>query len=669
MYGEEAFTLEWSPYHLEAIEKIEEVIRESACYSLAMPRGSGKSTLCHWAMIWGLLCGHVEYAIYVGATSGASTTRLNSIKTTLRFNQALMDDFPEIIGPIRFCQGEARKAGGQKWKAESTEIRWGSDKLLLPTLQGFVEDSTWYSKVPYNFGGVLDFASLEGNIRGRSIELPSGKILRPQAAIVDDPQTRESAASPAQVIKREHILKGDIGYLGGPERPCGVAVPCTVVYEDDLAHRLLDHELNPEFRGTRSSMLPKFPGAGEEDEVEAEIMKMWEIDYEEKRRYDLLNGTSHATKYYEANREMMDKGAVASWPQRFSEIAGEVSAVQAAMNLYLADEMSFMCEAQNEPMPLEDREQAPLTTDDILARGINLKRFIAPTECEFLTSFIDISRNVLWYTTIAWNKETYKGHIVNYGVWPDQGKHYVTLATAKKTIPDLYPSDEYSVALTRAIDECVNFLQSCCYTTESGLEIYHERIGIDSGWGEESQTVYQYCRRSKQGRLLISTKGFGSTPARRPLVDPEKKREPNTSLVGQWKFTRNSVGSNLLQYDTNLWKSKVDSLLRLPVESSNGLTLFNAKEKGRKVNHRMLSEQLTAEKPMMIEGGGRRIETWKNGVHRDNHLFDCVVGATMLANVAGCKMQVKSATIAATSKSKSKTNRTKRKRKRFVQGD
>lgn len=666
-YGSAAFTLGWAPCHLEGIKKLEEAFQTSACYSLAFPRGFGKSTLCHWALLWGALCGHVEYAIYVGATAQASATRLSSIKTTLRFNEELYEDFPEIIGPIRFCEGEARKAGGQKFLKQPTEIRWGSDRLHFPTLQGF--DAAWYNEVPYNFGSVLDFASLEGNIRGRAIELPSGKVLRPQVAVVDDPQTRESAASPAQVLKREHILKGDIGYLGGPDRPCGVVVPCTVVYEDDLAHRLLDHELNPEFRGSRFAMLPDMPGTGLSEEEETEIMKMWEIDYDEKRRFDLINGTDFSGEFYKENQEKMDNGAKASWPERFSPLSNETSAVQAAMNLFLTDQMSFMCEAQNEPMPLEDRDQIPLTVDDILARGINLPQHKCPTKTEFLTSFIDISRNVLWYATVAWEKDTFKGHIVDYGVWPDQGKHYVTLATAKKTIPDLYKAQEYSVALTRAIDDCVGYILNCCYETEAGAVLYPERIGIDSGWGEESQTVYQYCRRSSQGRLLVSTKGHGSTPARRPLVDPEKKREPNTSLIGQWKFSRNRVGSNLLTYDVNLWKSKVNSLLRLPIESTSGLTLFNAKHRGRSINHRMFAEQMTSERPMWIEGGGRRIETWKNQPGRDNHLLDCVVGASMLAHVCGCKMQTTGTVLSAVGGNTSKVTKAKRRRRRFTQGD
>jgi hypothetical protein len=667
VYGTAAFTLAWSPYHLEAIEKIEDSVKNSGCYALAMPRGSGKSTLCHWALIWALFCGHSNYVIYVGATAGASATRLSSIKTTLRFNDLLMEDFPEICGPIRACQGEARRAGGQKFAGESTEIRWGSDKLLMPTLHEFAEKAKWYNDVPFNFGGVLDFASIDGNIRGRSLELPSGKILRPQIAVVDDPQTRESASSPVQVDKREATLKGDIGYLGGPDRQCGVIVPTTVIYEDDLSHRLLNHENNPEFRGTCSSMLPSMPGHGLPVAQKEKIEAMWAVDYDEKRRFDHLNGTTHSTEYYEDNFEEMNLGAVASWPERFSESKGEISAIQSAMNLFLTDELSFYCEAQNSPMPLVTSDRIPLTIADVYGRAINVPRNLAPADHDFITAFIDVSRNVLWYTLVSFKKDTFKGHILDYGVFPDQGRPYVTLASCKRTIPEAYPEAEYSVALTKALDSLTIELATRVYKTEGGQAINIEKIGIDAGWGEEAQTVYNFCRRSTLKHILVSTKGFGSTPLKRPLVDPEKKREPRSDLLGQWKFSRNTVGNNLLSYDTNLWKSKVNTLLRMPVESKSGMTIFGAKENGRSPDHRMFAEQNISEKAMLVEGGGRRIETWKNPPGKDNHLFDCLVGCTMLASVNGGKMQFSSAALSAISGSQS--TKKARKRKRYVKKD
>lgn len=414
-------------------------------------------------------------------------------------------------------------------------------------------------------------------------------------------------------------------------------------------------------------MLPKMPGHGLPLQEKEEIEQMWVVEYDEKRKWDLLNGTTHSTEYYRDNREKMDKGAEASWPERFSESKGEISAIQSAMNLYLTDEISFFCEAQNAPMPLESSDRPPLTIEDLEKVGIDIPKDVIPSGSDYLTAFIDVSRNVLWYTVMAWNKETFKGHVVNYGVWPDQRKPYVTLANVKKTIGDALPGQEYSVALASALDTLVGNLMSIDYRTEGGHVVNIERIGVDSGWGEESQTVYDFCRRSQFKAILTATKGFGSTPLKRPLVDPEKKREPRSNLVGQWKFTRNIVGNNLLSYDTNLWKSKVNTQFRLPATSASGFTIFDAKTGGRKPNHRMFHEQIIAEDAMTVEGGGRRIETWKCKPGKDNHFLDCVVGCSVLSNVLGGKMQFTAATLASVGGNKSK--KVRRKRKRFTKGD
>ena len=57
-YGAEAFPLAWSPDHLKAIERIEAAVLRGELFAFAMPRGSGKTTLCEWSCIWAMLYGH-----------------------------------------------------------------------------------------------------------------------------------------------------------------------------------------------------------------------------------------------------------------------------------------------------------------------------------------------------------------------------------------------------------------------------------------------------------------------------------------------------------------------------------------------------------------------------------------------------------------------------------
>ena len=165
-YGTAAFTLSWSPAHLVAIEKIEMAVKENAKFALAMPRGSGKSTLAHWGMLWAVMCGHSNYAIYVGATASASSRRLDNLKKTVRFNELFLEDFPELIVPVKHARADSRKALGQTFNGESTSLIWAKEKIVLPTLDGMEDVCPWFKDVPNAFGGIIDCASIDAMFCG-----------------------------------------------------------------------------------------------------------------------------------------------------------------------------------------------------------------------------------------------------------------------------------------------------------------------------------------------------------------------------------------------------------------------------------------------------------------------------------------------------------------------
>jgi Phage terminase large subunit (GpA). len=51
-------------------------------------------------------------------------------------------------------------------------------------------------------------------------------------------------------------------------------------------------------------------------------------------------------------------------------------------------------------------------------------------------------------------------------------------------------------------------------------------------------------------------------------------------------------------------------------------------------NHDMLIVHLTSEFPVRTEARGRVVDEWKKA-GRDNHWFDCLVGAAVAASIAG----------------------------------
>lgn len=57
-YFPELFELAFSSDHLKVIHRIECAVLQGGLFALAMPRGSGKTTLCECAVIWATIYGH-----------------------------------------------------------------------------------------------------------------------------------------------------------------------------------------------------------------------------------------------------------------------------------------------------------------------------------------------------------------------------------------------------------------------------------------------------------------------------------------------------------------------------------------------------------------------------------------------------------------------------------
>ena len=247
-YFPETFPLAFSPDHLKAIRKIERAVLEGGLFALAMPRGSGKTTLCECAVIWAATYGHRQFIALIGATQDAAEEMMASIKTTLETNEQLAADFPEDCFPSVKLDGIANRCNGQLCNGKRTRIKWTDAEIILPT----VADSP-------AAGVIIRVAGITGRVRGMKYKRPDGVSVRPSLVIIDDPQTNESANSLKQINDRVKVLSRDILGLAGPGKKIAGVMPCTVIAPDDMADQILDRQRHPEWNGERCKMLYEFP--------------------------------------------------------------------------------------------------------------------------------------------------------------------------------------------------------------------------------------------------------------------------------------------------------------------------------------------------------------------------------------------------------------------------
>ena len=80
-YFAETYALPFSDDHRKVLKKAETAISKGGLFSMAMPRGSGKTTICETAAIWALFTARRRFVFLIGSDEDSATRLLTSIKT------------------------------------------------------------------------------------------------------------------------------------------------------------------------------------------------------------------------------------------------------------------------------------------------------------------------------------------------------------------------------------------------------------------------------------------------------------------------------------------------------------------------------------------------------------------------------------------------------------
>lgn len=631
-YSQEAFNLGWSKDHLRILDRFEVTVRDGGLFCLAMPRGSGKTTIAIRAALWALLYGYRKWTCLIGATGPKAKSLLKSIKTLLRDPQSkLAEDFPEVCWPIIKLENKAIRAASQTLDGRSTNMEWLDESIMFPTVEGSAAS-----------GAIITVAGLEADIRGQQRTVWGGRVIRPDLVIGDDPQTRESAKSRQQTDDRMATIQGDVLGLAGPDVKISGVFPVTVIRRGDLADRLLDREESPDFHGERTQLVYGWP----------KNFNLW-TQYQEIRQNDLRNGGngSAATEFYADNFDAMNEGVSAAWDER--KFPEQLSGVEYAMCLYFRDEAAFAAEYQNEPIETGDDDTL---SEDALAKRANVyKRGEVPPETERVTAFIDVQKHLLYYVVAAWRAD-FTGWILDYGAFPDQGTANFRYANARKTTTKLWPGQPLEVTLQRALTECVNGLCDKTWKTAEGHEYAIEKLLIDANWGLSRNIVYSFVRSSKHRNIVMPSHGKGVGASSEPL-NAKHVRKLGRQVGLHWRVDRAKDTPNRhVIYDTNFWKSFLFSRFATEPGTPGSLTLYQG-------THPHFARHCKAEYPVRVEGRGRIVDEWKvRPDQADNHWFDCAVGNCVAASMLGVKVNAPSSQKFA---EREASKRKKKKRPRF----
>ncbi len=613
-YFPNAFTKRFSVDQRRCIQKLQTAVLERCLQAIALPRGSGKTTICERAALWALSYGYHFFAMLIQAKEEKARDVLQRVIFELEHNPRLGADFPELCYPIRCLEGIHNRAKGQTLNGERTLMKFQRHKVVLPTVPGSPSS-----------GAILSAHGLLSAVRGAQHLLADGTIVRPTLLLPDDPQTRETARSSEQTDTLEQILCGDLLGCGPPGERVSALMPCTVIEKGDLADRTLDPKKHPEWRGERRKLLISPPSD----------LDAWD-PYYDILRADLNDpecGTPYAraTQYYLDHPEMKT-GAEASWPERHAP--DEADAIQHAMNLkFLVGERAYAAEYDNQPMSLAELDDDPLTVDSICERINSCARLQVPLGCSWIVSFIDVHQRALYWKLLAVEPD-FTNYVIDYGVFPEQNRPHFTVARARPTLQEKFRGAGKDGAIYQGLLKLFKTFDQKEFVREDGTAMKLSRGLVDCGYN--SSIVRKAIRESKSPTWLPS---FGRTCGPNEVPISAYTQKPGEMISSEeWLLrggTRKRKQGLHVIFDTYHWKTVAARRLSTVVGDPGAATLYGGV--GPR-HHEFLAEHFTSEQKAP-QIGRRQVDVWTAIPGKtENHWWDCYVGCLVAASICGARL-------------------------------
>jgi hypothetical protein len=572
--------------------------------AIAAPRGDGKSQIVICTAVMALLGTSTQFPVLIGNTMVKGRKLFQQFRN--KFENASLypefhGDFPEITACVDGLEGAPQRAAKQHVDGQRTFITWSQHLIVMPT----VPPQSWGTT---HWGGKrLTFFGLDSAIRGEGFE-----HMRPDLAIIDDPETREVAFSPTDRHEDiEQMIDGDVAGLSGPDTKIPRVVLTTIQNPDCYSFRVTDKHLKPSFDGERYAQLVEWPTHRE----------LWD-EYISLRQKDQAGGKKDgptATQFYRDNFDDMNAGAVIANPYRHVKETNkdgdviELDALAAFFNRVADWGLdAVLAELQQQPANHSEVDNHKLTAGLVQRRMSGLARGKLPKTDQYkITVGLDIGKYYSHWTKLVTHGNAIS-HIVDYGIMETPGLS----AT----------SDEMSIetAILKSLEAWRIDIQS---------ENPPDMVLIDSG--DYSNAVYAFVR--QYGSPFNASKGHGGSKLHFEGKDSETRRQFERARADY----QSAAGVWLFNFDSEYWKHQVQQrLLTETINQQNQLTdgalslwsTSDAKE------HLSFSHHLVAEerREQFIPGKGL-VSKWAV-VNRNNHWLDATALALLGSSLQGYKV-------------------------------
>lgn len=613
---------------LESINRTFHVLKHGGRSVIAEPRGFGKTSRTANNALLGILHGYVKYVLILASSVPKAEEILDTIKTELQDNDELAALYPETCACFRQIM-ESGITTRQTYMGEFTHIRVNKTTLRFPIIEG--QPSS---------GGIIQVRPKD-KIRGINIKVKAGehrgKVLRPDLVFLDDIQTDDEAISPTSVYKIITTLKKSILFAGTHSRPISAVMCCTPICPGDVSSHFILNE--PSWDCVVSPMVPQMP-----DNLELWLRDYARIllDFDRFTTGSRTEARLRARKYVEENYEALHKGSQVAWEWAYAwneDPQTEISALQHAMNFLIENgEEAFESECQCNIAPrIEEEEGIKATVEEIMAKTTKYKRYHCSLETKYITTHIDVNKDLLTYVTTASPKE-FMPSVIDYGTWPPQPgatwKKDDILNTFEKHYKDIPEDHERRYW---GIRDLLNKLGAREYFRDDGLIMHNNLILIDMGYSIDE--VQRAIRDSNVRSITSCYRGVGIAAKDKPFMERhyEKHAEKHfhCATVPTTDRTLTAVYS-----DVNYFKTMFHKGIKARPDIGSSVSLFLPE---RPSEHLLFAKHCIVEVPSSdyYEKEMRSTIIWEAIRRYDNEYFDNVVGTFSGLFKLGCEIRMK----------------------------
>lgn len=611
---DDPFTYQFTAQQLDMIAAIRTAIVDGGDQALAASRGEGKTLLCERMLLKYTLQGVLRFAVLFAATGAGAENSLDSIKGCLENNDRLAADYPEVVTPVLALDNTPNRAhymtvsgkrhdNGKPYHMAACKFTWCGQEVILPNVPGSPAAR-----------GIIATRGLDAAVRG-----VRKKGRRVDLAVIDDPDTEETARSEDQAEKLEGRIDKAIAGLGGQKRNCGRVMLTTLQSRISVSYKFTDPVQKPSWKGKRFRFLIKKP----------DRMDLWD-EYISLRRADWVQGTTDAHELYVASREAMETGAVVSNPNRY--VNGELSALQFYFNkVAQLGPDAVATEYDNDPPEESGPIESGITAHRVQRQVSGYARRILPPGVVLITQGIDARKVALHWVIRAWRADG-TGFTIDYGV--------------HEVLGTVYGSDEgVDTAIRRAILARMEVSKTTDYMTSEGGECKQIDLTlVDAGW--RTDAVYAAC--AEIGLGIMPVMGFGRSSGCTQANFSEYQRATQDKRPGDGWFLSRKGKLWLVCADTDRWKAwEHDRWMTDPL-SPGTMMLFGSRgerqdrmsddEKNHHAYARHITNELEVEE--IVKGVLKR--HWK-AKSENTHWLDASYYADVAANIKGIRIEAASA--------------------------